>query len=280
MKWGLSYFPPLTLIALRTVVGGAALLAAAPFLKNLGKYQAGDWKWFVFMGLCEPCLYYILEIYALIYTTATQAGTIAATIPILVALGAFFTLKERLTVYGWLGGGLAISGVIWLSLGAEATEAAPDPLWGNFLEFCAVICASIYFLCARRLSRHYKPFLITMIQTWIGTVFYLPILFMPGLGPPAGVPALAWISIVYLGLVVALGAYGSFNFGLSRTNAGNAAVYLNLIPIFALLMGAVFLGERLTLQQYPAGALILFGVYISNGAPGQGKTPGPGPAGS
>ncbi|MDL2226434.1 DMT family transporter [Deltaproteobacteria bacterium OttesenSCG-928-M10] len=263
MKWGLDHFHPLCLIALRMLVGGLAFLWAVPWLKGKVKYQAGDWKWFAVMGLGEPCLYFIFEIYALTYTTASQAGTIAAIIPILVALGAFFTLGERMSARSWLGAGLAISGVVWLSLGAEATEAAPNPLWGNFLELCAVICASVYFLCARRLGRHYKPLLITAVQTWIGAVFYLPVLFIPGLGLPAEAPLIAWAGIVYLGLVVSLGAYGSFNFGLSRLNAGNATIYLNLIPVFALLMGVVFLGERLTLQQYPACALVLLGLFIS-----------------
>ncbi len=263
MKWGLEFFHPMSLAALRMLVGGLGFLFFIPCLRGKVRYRPGDWKWFALMAVGEPCLYFVFELYALTYTTASQAGTVVAIMPILVALGAVLTLKERLPANGWIGAALAIGGVVWLSLGAESTETAPAPLWGNFLEACAAVCATVYFLCARRLSAHYPPLLITAVQTWVGALFFFPAFFLPGMGLPESVPPVVWGAVIYLGLVVGLGAYGTFNFGLSRVKAGLASLYLNLIPVFALFMGVILLGESLTLMQYPACALVLVGLFVS-----------------
>ena len=263
MKWALGYFPPLTMIAGRMLAAGLVFLVAVPYFRRQVRYQRGDWKWFALMSLGEPCLYFVLETHALLYTTASQAGTISAILPVIVAFGAMLFLKEKMSARGWLGAGLAIAGVIGLTIGAEATETAPNPLFGNILEMCAMLCAAVYFLCARQLSSRYPSLFITAVQTWAGTLFFFPAFFMPGQGLPEAAPLSAWLSLVYLGVFVSIGAYGTFNYGLSRLNAGNAAIYVNLIPVFTLLMGVFILGESLTGLQYPAIGLVLYGLYIS-----------------
>lgn len=263
MKWVLGYFHPLGMIALRMLIASGCFLLFVPFFRGNVVYRQGDWKWFLLMALGEPCLYFIFETYAMLYTTASQGGAVAAILPVFVAVGAVLTLGEKLSPRGWAGAVLAIIGVIWLSVGAQSSETAPDPLWGNFLETCAMVFAAVYSLCARRLARSYSPLFITAAQTWAGAVFFLPALFLPGMGLPDSAPPLAWAGIVYMGTVINLGAYGMYNFGLSRLKAGAAAIYLNLVPVFALLMGVLILGEQLTLLQIPAFVLVLAGLYIS-----------------
>lgn len=70
-----------------------------------------------------------------------------------------------------------------------------------------------------------------------------------------------WVG--YLGVIVTLGGYGLFNFALSRVEASKAAVYVNLIPVFAVILAFIFLGERLTFEQLVASGIILSGVFIS-----------------
>ena len=73
------------------------------------------------------------------------------------------------------------------------------------------------------------------------------------------------LSVVYLGTCISLGAYGLYNFGVSRLPAGQASAFINLIPVITLLMGRVLLGDQLTPQQYAASALVLVGVLLSQG---------------
>ncbi len=58
---------------------------------------------------------------------------ITALMPLLVAVGAWFFLRERLRLQAWLGFSLAVGGALWLSFAAQVSEVAPNPLLGNFL---------------------------------------------------------------------------------------------------------------------------------------------------
>ncbi len=72
-----------------------------------------------------------------------------------------------------------------------------------------------------------------------------------------------WLSVTYLGIGVSLGAYGLYNFSITRMPAAKASMYMNLIPVFTLIFGMIILGERLTPMQWLASALVLGGVIIS-----------------
>ncbi len=146
-------------------------------------------------------------------------------------------------------------------MGAVVDEHAANPLLGNFLEFCAMLFAAIYTICVRRLASNYSALFITSAQAWGGALFFLPALFIPGMGIPVDIPG--WLSVVYLGIGVSLGAYDLYNFSITRMPAAKASMYMNLIPVFTLIFGMIILGERLTPMQWIASALVLGGVIIS-----------------
>ena len=70
-------------------------------------------------------------------------------------------------------------------------------------------------------------------------------------------------AVAYLGLVVTVGAYGLYNFAVSRLPASQASAFVNLIPLFSLLFAVLLLGERLTGQQMFAAGLVFAGVAVS-----------------
>jgi drug/metabolite transporter (DMT)-like permease len=63
--------------------------------------------------------------------------------------------------------------------------------------------------------------------------------------------------------VVTLGAYGCYSYGVSRIPAGQATSYINLIPVFTLVMGMAILDETLNVQQTIACALVFGGIFLS-----------------
>ncbi len=263
MKFSLQYFHPMIMIFLRLVIASAVCLFFLPLMKGKQNYIKGDWRIFLVLILCEPCLYFIFEGYALKYTSASQAGMLVSTLPIFVGIFGFFLLKEKISRIGWIGCLVAICGAVWLSMGAVADEHASNPLLGNFLEFCAMLFAAIYAICVRRLASNYSALFITAAQAWGGALFFLPALFIPGMGVPMEVPLTGWLSVTYLGIGVSLGAYGLYNFSITRMPAAKASMYMNLIPVFTLIFGMIILGERLTPMQWVASALVLGGVIIS-----------------
>ena len=74
--------------------------------------------------------------------------------------------------------------------------------------------------------------------------------------------------------VRAVGAYGLYNFGVSRLPASQASGFTNLLPVFTLIFAALLLGESLAPAQYAAAALVFAGVALS-----QWRSAAPAPAG-
>lgn len=266
MKIAVSGFSPIAVVFGRMIIASLLFLVLWKNFRGLS-VRRQDWKQLIFMALCEPCLYFVFEAYALKYTSATQAGMIVATLPVFVAIAAFFVLKEKLALRVWIGFFVAAFGVAMLSLGATATENAPDPLLGNTLETLAMVSATGYMITAKNLSNRYSPLFITALQAWVGAIFFLPLLaFTPG-AFPTEFPTDASIAILYLASVVTMGAYGMYNYGLSKVPAGQASGFTNLIPVFTMLMGFAFLGDRLSITQFIASGLVLGGVILTQVAP-------------
>jgi len=266
LKFAFAYYDPMV------VLFGRMLVASCCFvwlLRRFGPvdYRAGDWKLIGALMLAEPCLYFLFEANALQYTSAAQAGMITALLPLLVAVGAWFCLRERLQKQAWGGFGLAVVGAIWLSFAADESAMAPNPLLGNFLEFCAMICATVYTLCLKQLSSRYSPWLLTALQSFCGTLFFLPSLALPQVTlPQAWVPE-AVAAILFLGIAVNIFAYGLYNLGVSWIPASQASAYINLIPVFTLLLAYLLLRETLNAGQLAASALVIGGVILSQWQP-------------
>ena len=263
LKIAFRAYDPMVVIFGRMFVASICFLIVGRRVTQALHYHRGDYKLIFFMAFCEPCLYFIFEAKAVQNTTASQAGMITALGPILVMAVAALVLKEQIKGKSWLGSIIAITGVCWLTLASSPSVDAPNPLLGNFLEFLAMVCATGYTITLKSLTERYSPFFLTAMQAFIGCFFYFPLLFLPSTTLPNQVyqgPALA---IIYLGAAITLGAYGLFNYGLKHLPANKAASFINLIPIFSVLLGWLILGETFTGRQVCAGVLIVGGVYLT-----------------
>jgi drug/metabolite transporter (DMT)-like permease len=263
LKMAFQGYHPMQVIFGRMFIASLFCLAFLRSLRTI-RWRRSDLKLLLIMAVCEPCLYFLFEAQALQWTSASQAGMITAMLPLLVAVFAWIMLKENLSRQTLLGFALAIAGAIWLSLGSEPTTASPQPLLGNLCEFLAMVCAAGYTVSLKRLSSHYPPFFLTAFQAFIGCLFYFPFLWLPNVGVTVDLVARPSLAILYLGLVVTVGAYGCYNFGVSRIPASQAAAFVNLIPVFSVLFGMVILGERLNLGQGLACGVVFSGVWLSS----------------
>lgn len=261
LKLTFAELPPLWVIFGRMALGSLVFLLAWRWRGRV-QYRAGDWKYLLGLAACEPCLYFIFEALALQHTSAAQAGMITALLPLLVAMGAFVFLRERIgrtTLAGFL---LALCGAVWLSLAGSADEHAANPLLGNFYELLAMLCATGYTLLLKHLSGRYSAFILTAMQALIGALFFLPVAALDAPFPET-ISALGLGALLYLGVVVTVGAYGLYNFGVSRLPASQASGFINLIPVFTLLFAVLLLGESLNALQMLAAALVFGGVALS-----------------
>ena len=174
-----------------------------------------------------------------------------------------YLLKEIITSKLILGSVVSMIGVIILSVSSEVNVQATNPLLGNFLEFCAMICGAGYTIAARYLSKKFSAIFITAIQSFVGAIFFLPFFIyeLNTIDMKFSTQSVLWI--IYLGTVVTLGGYGLYNFALTKIEASKSAAFINLIPVFAIILAYLILDDVMTLIQILASFLILAGVFIS-----------------
>ncbi len=273
MKALLARMDPWAMIWARMAV---ASLVLAPLVWRAwprARRQRGDVWWLLALVTLEPCLYFVLEITALRYTSAAQAGMVVALFPLMAAVGGALFFHERLTRPVLTGLLLSVAGVVGLTLAGTPNMHAPDPWLGNVLEFLAMICGVGYMLIVKRLAPRYDIWLLTGIQMSAGLFFFLPgarpLLLEGGL---MRLDAVSLALLAYLGAGVTVLAYGLYNLGISRLPAARAATLVNLLPVITLGLSWMFLGERLNPLQLLFAVITLAGVWLAQRSEGTDRT--------
>ena len=236
MRVAVQALSPWSVMWLRMVTATVLMLPLAGRLWPRGIYRRGDWRLLAPMVLFQPCLYFFLESYALTFTTSSQAGVIASSVPLWVAVGAGIFLAEAVSRRTMIGLAVSVAGVIALTLLQAVDESAANPLLGNLLEVLAMASAAANMLIVKRLCARYNPWSLTAMQMAVGTLFFspgLPLLIQSGAA--VWTPTLL-AAMIFLGAMVTLGAFGLYNWGMSRIPANRAAVFINLVPVFAVIV--------------------------------------------
>ena len=263
LKLAFLSYQPMQVIFGRMFIASLCVVVFIPAFRKI-RWRRQDIKYLLFMAVCEPCLYFIFEAKAIQLTSASQAGMITSMLPLLVAILAWTWLRENITSQTLCGFGIAIIGACWLSLAGDSSINAPNPLLGNFYEFIAMICAAGYTVSLKHLSNNYPPLFLTAFQAFVGSIFFFPFLLLQDGGLDFVWETTPALAVIYLGTFITLGAYGCYNYSVSRIPATKAAGYINLIPVFGVIMGMVVLGDKLNLSQWLACGLVFCGIWVSS----------------
>lgn len=257
IKIALEAMAPMTLVWCRLMVGLFTLLCLTLWFPR-PTIAPADLPAMIGMALFEPCLYFLFETHALLYTTSAAAGVTMALLPLAVAVASAVFLNEPLTTRSlWLL--VSVAGAITLALGADAQESAPRPVLGSLLLVGAIGAATGYTVVIKRLLARYPVIVLLGMQCLIGALFYTPIWWISD-GSIPDVSARIWWAVLYLGCVVTLGAYGLFTLALTRLPATAAGAATNLVPVVAVLLGVFWLGEHLTIMQWLGIGAVFIGL--------------------
>ena len=162
-------------------------------------------------------------------------------------------------------GGLALAflGVlVVVLLGAGQRVDAAD-LGGPLLVVAAAAAFASYNVLAKPLVTRHDPIAVTAAASLIGTVGLLP-LARPGTLVPAGMPPLGdSLLVLYLGLVCTLAAYIAWTVALRRVDPSQAVSFVYAIPVAAVAISALLLGETLTPWLALGGGLVVGGVVAA-----------------
>jgi drug/metabolite transporter (DMT)-like permease len=134
---------------------------------------------------------------------------------------------------------------------------------GELLLFGCVLSWAAYTLIGKRLTG-VTPLAITTYAALIGTAILAAAVAVRGeLGLPH-VSAKAWLALIYMGTIGTAIAFVWFLEGVQALGPARAAIFVNLVPVAAITLGVLLLGERITVSMLAGGALVVAGVFMIN----------------
>lgn len=197
--------------------------------------------------------------------TAGRAALIVAAIPAVVSLYSGLALRERFSparlagiVLSFCGVGVVLSGGDPLALFHGGFSA------GDLAILGCVACWSAYTLAGRAVMARVAPLEAVTWSCLLGGAFLLPPALAGGLVHDAARAGAAdWLHLLFLGIMAT--GYGFFWYyeGIKRIGPSRAGMYINLVPVVAVAMGIVALGETMAPSLVLGGAMVLSGVWLA-----------------
>ncbi len=269
--WGTSYLfikvavaeiSPFTLVAGRLALASAAMWAVVHLRGDGFPRNRRLWLTYAMTGFFNGALPFSLISWGEQYISSGLAALLQAFTPIAtVILAHFLTHDDQINpkkLLGVLLGFVGVGVLLWPELRAGLTAS----VWGMLAMIVSSISYAIGAIVARRRLSNQPPLTSAAGQFTMGFVYILPltlILDRPLTALPS-LPALAsWVTLALLGTVIAYAIYYPL---LARTNATFVTSVTYLIPITGLILGAVFLHEKLTWMIFLSLALVMAGVLL------------------
>jgi drug/metabolite transporter (DMT)-like permease len=263
----LADLPPLWAAAMRFSLGALLMFAIAGARREelLVLLKRHAWK-YVLLGAVGICGFNLFFFYALRSTSANSAALIMATNPLLTTLLAVALLGERLATRHLIALPLALTGVaVVIAQGDMHKLESLSFARGDLLMLAANLCWATYNVLVRR----YMPQGSAVANTsWVMAAGAM-LLVLVALGSGTHVNALDSKAIIAMAVMVIGGtvlAYLFWGMGIAHLGAARTSIFLNLVPVFAMLTGAT-LGIMPTAAQLVGGMLVLGGVSITMFSP-------------
>jgi drug/metabolite transporter (DMT)-like permease len=272
--WGGSFFlariavaeiAPLTLVLLRV---GIAAIALHVYLLARGQSFAPalpHWPLFLALGITNNVIPFSLIFFGQTVLGAGVAAVLNATTPFwTIILANALTNDEKISLNKVLGVLLGIAGTA-VMIGPGLIAGLGGPAWAKFALIGAALSYAVALLVARRL-RSLPPSIVATGQLTVSTVIMLPvILVMGGLGALASTSAGVWAAVLGIALVSSAFGYLLYFTLVTRAGATNASLVTLIVPMSAILLGTLFLDERLELFEVGGMALIAIGLVTIDG---------------
>jgi O-acetylserine/cysteine efflux transporter len=260
VKVGLEYSPPMIFAGLRTLVGGLAILLVAvvwggsPHLKR-------DWPIFLLLAAFNVGFFFGFQTLAILHLPSGTAAVLEYLQPMLVGLLAWMILGESLSLAKIVGLVLGCSGIMAVSSGSIFGNISPAGVaFGASSAFSWALGTVFFKRYEARISTMWAVAIPFVIGGMVLTLLGLWIESWSEVSPTAALFAsLAYVSLVEIALAWLIW------FGLVRTGeASRVAVYVFLVPLVSIVIGAIFLNEQLTTSLLIGTFLILTGTYTVN----------------
>ncbi|WP_232699680.1 DMT family transporter [Brevibacillus daliensis] len=238
-------------------------LMAKVKVKNLA-IEKKDIPQFLLAALVGITLYQTFFIGSLRYTTASNSSLLIAMAPLFTVMGLLIAKKEKLSLHLMIGSVCAIVGLLMIKGMADIPFSFDwSTLQGDGIALLASILFGLYPFTLTRLQKKYSSLLITFYVASFGTIFLALYsgaeMFRVDWG---NLPAEAWGSLLFAAYPVTAWSLVVWNYGIQQLGSLRAMNYQYVIPVTAILVAMVWIGERMNGWQLVGTAFILFGVVM------------------
>ncbi len=250
VKSALSEFSPLAFNATRFVLASAVLAVYMAAFGKRVRFEKGDVLRLVGLGLLGNVVYQALFIFGIDGTRAGNAALMLSTVPFIVTVLSVALKHETISQAGWAGVALSISGIVLILWGSSRGPTASVRTPCEATSSCWLRRSR--GRCTRCLPvptcRKYGTLSVTAFTMWIGTIGLVAVSTPALLAQDwIAISPGAWGGLVFSGAFSLALAYILWYYGIRHLGSSRTAVYSNTVPVVALLVAWITLGEVPTL---------------------------------
>ena len=299
--WGSSFLfirigldegvPLYTLVSMRTLTGALFLGVVLVLVRGGLPATLKAWRPIAVLALLQIAFPFTLITWGQQHIPTGMAGVLNALVPLYTVILASVVLHdEPITANRLVGVLVGFGGVVLMGIPSATSPAAGAGGLMAILGMAAIALASLWYALAAVYARHRvsgRPLVrgrdghlrpitsleIAFAQILIGAVLMTTmavVLERPSGGVYAAPPSLeAWFALLWLGILGTGVGYVLFYRIIGAWGATRATLVTYVLPIVAIGLGFVFLGERLVPLELAGAALVLIGVVLANASAGR-----------
>ena len=273
-RFAIGQFAPLTYVTLQLLIASAAYIVV--FLVNRKRHFPKGrqlWGQGTLLGIFSTALPMTLITLSLQYQSSGVTSLILTLGPALtVLLAHFFLHDEKLSKHKIGGITMALSGGTLLILLGE--NGLPDvketnPI-GYILVLTAIFVGSFMVIYIRKTMQKLDSFEVNSVRLWTAGLFMLPVTFFTAGYDLSQVNVQGLTALLYGGIISTFAGVLLDYYNIKRFGATASSMVSVLIPVVAIIIGSLLLGEAITPGMILAMVLIIGGVAILN-LGGEGK---------
>ena len=263
VKAAIGELGPLTFTATRYVVATITMFLLIRWRMGAIRRPTGLTVRLIALGMLGFGCYQVLWTIGLTQITAGDSALIVAASPVFVALLAGAVGMDRLTPPKLAGALIAFAGVALVIAGGHELSLGAS-LVGDGLTLMAAILWAVYTVIGTRMLRRIDPLQATAWSVLGGTLLLVPLgIWEAVTSPPAAVTLPAVAAVLYSGTLAA-GTANVLVFNAIRyIGPTRASVNQLLVPVGAVILGALFLSEPIRPAQVVGGAVIILGLTLT-----------------
>ncbi len=258
--------PPIALAFWRWTIA-LALVAplALPHLRSQWQRLRAAWLTIVVLGLLGVGCYNTFAYLALQHTTATSATLLNSFIPIATIAFGFLFFGKRLSRAETMGVFVSLVGVSAIvSRGSLETLLALSLNTGDLWMLAAVTVWGLYTVGLQKRPEGVDPMLLLAAFTVVGLLALTPAyLWEISSGRSITLNMASFGGILYTGIFPGFLGYVFYNAGVAAVGPARGSLFIHLMPVFATILAAIFLGERPQWYHFAGIALVLAGIFLT-----------------